>query len=156
MSKELRQMVSESLMRLKFMVGNQFMKPIRDIERESSELSPGYIHIMRWLLSHGNAPVSMTDLAAAACISKPNLTTMIDRLIADGFVERSADANDRRVVNVSLTEAGIKFLYDHKKRMGNFIEERLSLLSDDELKRLKKALDEIAEIIRIIAEKQRF
>jgi Transcriptional regulators len=154
MNKELIQMVSESAIRLKFLLGSQFMKPIREIERECSELSPGYIHIMRWMMSKGNAPVSMTDLAASACISKPNLTTMVDRLISDGLVERSADANDRRVVNVSLTEAGIQFLYQYKVRISEFIESRLSLLGDSELENLKKALDDIVVILKILAEKQ--
>lgn len=155
MNKELMHMVSDSLFRLKFLVGKQFMKPIREIERDKGELPPGYIHIMRWMLAKGNHPVSMTDLAGANCISKPNLTTMMDRLYADGLIERLADPNDRRIVNVHLTEGGIDFLNQHKIRMTNFLVERLSLLEDPELERLKKALDDLAEIITIMAEREK-
>lgn len=153
MNKELVQTVSESLIRLRFLVGHQFLKPIREIERERSELPPGFIHIMGWMKSKGE-PVSMTDLASRACVSKPNLTTMVDRLCEERMVERLADPNDRRVVNVALTQEGMDFLNRHKAEVSEFITNKLSLLDDSELERLKKSLDEFVDILNIMGEKQ--
>jgi DNA-binding MarR family transcriptional regulator len=96
MNEELLKTISESLIRLRFLVANQFVKPIKEIEREKSELSPGHMHIMGWIKSKGNLPVSMTDLAAKTCISKPNLSAMVDRLCTEGLVERLPGFNDRR------------------------------------------------------------
>lgn len=155
MTKEYINAVGESLIRLRFLVGRQFIKPIKELERDRSELSPGHIHLMRWMYSKGNVPVSMTDLAEAACISKPNLTTMVDRLSGDGLVKRLADPNDRRIVNVALTEDGVAFLHKHKAEVMEFIEKRLSLLKDDELIQLRKALDDIMDVVTIIGERQR-
>ncbi len=154
MNEELLKTISESLIRLRFLVGNQLIKPIREIERGKSELSPGYIHIIGFLKSRGNTPVSMTDLAAKMCISKPNLTAMMDRLCAEGFVERLADTNDRRIVNIALTKEGVKFLERHKAVMIEYIMSRLSLLESPELEKLKVALDDIADVIHVIGEKQ--
>ena len=155
MTKELVNAVGESLIRLRFLVGRQFVKPIKELERERSELSPGHIHLMRWMHSKGNVPISMTDLAAAACISKPNLTTMVDRLSSDGFVVRSADPNDRRIVNVALTEEGVAFLHRHKVEMMKFVEKKLSLLEDKELMILKESLDNIMDVVNIMEERQK-
>ncbi|HVI42146.1 MAG TPA: MarR family transcriptional regulator [Anaerovoracaceae bacterium] len=153
MNRELMQTVSESLIKLRFLVVTHFMKPMRERERERCEFPPGYMHVMGWLKSKG-APVSMTDLASASFVSKPNLTTMVDRLCADGLVERSADVNDRRIVNVALTQKGLDFLCRHKAETAAFVESRLSLLDDAALEKLKHAVDDIADILDAIGEKQ--
>ena len=153
MNKELMQAVSESLVRVRFQAVSHF-KPLRERERELCDFSPGHMHVLGWLKSKGG-PVSMTDLASASFISKPNLTTMVDRLCADGLVERSADVNDRRVVNVALTEKGRRFMVRKHEEMASFIESQLALLDDADLEKLKRALDDLAEVVRTMGEKQK-
>lgn len=153
MNEELMRTVSESLIRLRFLAV-KFIKPMREKERERCEFPPGFMHIMGWLGSRGK-PVSMTDLASAAFVSKPNLTTMMDRLCAEGLVERSADSCDRRVVNVALTQKGRELLHRHKAEVMVFVESRLALLDDSELQRLKHALDDLAFILHVVEEKQK-
>lgn len=152
MNEELVRAVSESLLRLRF-AAVKLMKPIREKERERCEFPPGHMHLMGWLRSK-DAPVSMTDLASASFISKPNLTAMVDRLHADGLVERSADESDRRVVNVALTQKGKDLLRKHKAEVTEFLVSRLALLDDTELERLKRALDDLEDILNKIGEKQ--
>lgn len=154
MNNELMQTLSEKLLLIGFLVKNHLLRPMREMERERNEFPQGYIHVLGWLKSKGG-PVSMSDLACASFISKPNLTTMVDRLCADGLVERSADPNDRRVVNVAITKDGMNFLIRHKEEVANFIEDRLSLLGDTDLERLKYALDELTDILQMLAEKQK-
>ena len=48
----------------------------------------------------------MSDLASLTQQSAGTLTGIVDRLIAAGLVERERDEEDRRVVWVTLTEAG--------------------------------------------------
>jgi DNA-binding MarR family transcriptional regulator len=79
---------------------------------------------------------------------------MVDRLCADGLVERSADPGDRRVVNVALTQEGMNFLIRHKEEVAKFIEGRLSLLDDTDLERLKSILDELTGILETLGNKQ--
>jgi DNA-binding MarR family transcriptional regulator len=153
MNEELLKTIGESLIRLRFLVGNQFIKPIKELEREKSELSPGHMHILGWIKSKGNLPVSMTDLAVKTCISKPNLSAMVDRLCAEGMVERLADFSDRRIVNVVLTTEGIEFLNRHKEVIMQFAIDRLAILDKSELEKLKAAIDDIADVIDVLGEK---
>ncbi len=155
MNKETMKTISESAVKLKFLLGKQFMRPIREIERKGTELPPGFIHIMRWLQSKGNNPVSMTDLANAACVSKPNLTTMVDRMCQEGLMERSADEHDRRIVNVAMTPHGIDFLKKHGDAVNALIEKRLALLEDPELDKLQNALYDLIDILKIMEEKEK-
>jgi DNA-binding MarR family transcriptional regulator len=50
--------------------------------------------------------VRLTDLHRRVLLSQPALSRMVDRLVARGLVERCEDAGDRRVVRLTLTEAG--------------------------------------------------
>jgi len=51
---------------------------------------------------------SMTqgEVSTKVLKSGSNMTTVIDNLERDGLVRRERDANDRRAINVHLTEAG--------------------------------------------------
>jgi len=153
MNKELVKTVSESLLKLRVLVVSQFLKPMREHGREKGQYPPGYMHVLSWMKSRGE-PVSMTELADALFISKPNLTTMMDRLCADGLVERSADVSDRRIVNVALTKKGEALLARHKQEVAEFIESRLSLLDDSDLEKLKRAMDDIADVLAALDQKQ--
>ena len=57
---------------------------------------------------HGSAPVS--SLAAQMKVSPPNVTGILDRLEHHGWVQRTSDPHDRRVVRVVLTDEGKTFL----------------------------------------------
>ncbi|MFC4059123.1 MarR family winged helix-turn-helix transcriptional regulator [Planomonospora corallina] len=48
----------------------------------------------------------MSDLAAATMVSSAALTNRIDRLVTKGLVTRAAAEDNRRLVLVTLTEAG--------------------------------------------------
>jgi DNA-binding MarR family transcriptional regulator len=51
-------------------------------------------------------PLTLTQLAERHCCGKSNVTQLIDRLEADGFVARTVDPSDRRNVRASLTPSG--------------------------------------------------
>ncbi len=48
----------------------------------------------------------MTDLADAVVQSKSGLTSLVDRMEADGLLERRPDPDDRRVTRIVLTPLG--------------------------------------------------
>ncbi|MGH2520865.1 MAG: MarR family winged helix-turn-helix transcriptional regulator [Anaerolineales bacterium] len=49
---------------------------------------------------------AQTDLGDKLCVQPATITKSLDRLEAAGFVQRRADADDRRVSRVYLTDAG--------------------------------------------------
>ncbi len=61
------------------------------------------------LLQIARAPhrrLRMSRLASQVLLSKSGVTRLIDRLVADGFVERCACSSDARGAEAGLTEAG--------------------------------------------------
>ena len=56
--------------------------------------------------------LGMTEIANRILFSKSGLTRVIDRMEAAGFVRRERPPEDRRVVKVLLTPAGLEALAD--------------------------------------------
>ena len=90
----------------------RLLKVTRSVEaelRERMRLGWGMtlprFDVMAALARSGDG-LKMTDLSGALRVSNGNVTGIVDRLVADGLVERRAVAGDRRAMRVSLTEAG--------------------------------------------------
>ena len=61
-------------------------------------------------LADGTAGV--TDLARAAEVDPGAMTRLLDKLEAKGLTSRVADRDDRRGINIDLTEAGVAIWQD--------------------------------------------
>jgi MarR family transcriptional regulator, transcriptional regulator for hemolysin len=74
-----------------------------------------------WVLAgisrHDDQGITQTDLARVLDLGKVALGGLIDRLEDRGFVERKADANDRRINRVMLTRKGNQVL-DRMAKIG--------------------------------------
>jgi DNA-binding MarR family transcriptional regulator len=64
-----------------------------------------------WALQRAPGKVlRMGELADAVTISRSGLTRLVDRIEAEGLLERRASASDRRAVEVAITPEGSKLL----------------------------------------------
>lgn len=84
---------------------------------------------------------SMGDLAAKALIEPTTLTKVVDRMISDGLVFRSPDAEDRRRVLVSVAPAG-RALFRRLSRITTSQEARIAEQLPNE------KLDELRSLLR--------
>jgi DNA-binding MarR family transcriptional regulator len=57
-------------------------------------------------LATAKEPMTLGELAAKLSCVKSNMTQMVDRLEADGLVQRVADPADRRLVRAEVTPKG--------------------------------------------------
>jgi DNA-binding MarR family transcriptional regulator len=51
-------------------------------------------------------PMTMNELSEWMNLATSTMTRIVDNLVRDGYIERTQDPQDRRVVRVSLTELG--------------------------------------------------
>lgn len=68
---------------------------------------------MEWrilMLLNDTSPSSVGDLARRSVTKMPTLTRMLIRMEEDGLVRRTALANDRRFVDVTMTPKAVKTL----------------------------------------------
>ncbi len=96
-----------------------------------------------YFLSRG--PQRMKEISDHLMRGMPSATSMIDRLVKKGYVERVPDPSDRRVVFCRITESGREAL-DRFSRMGAAPVEAVSeLLTDEELEKIAPALEIFAD-----------
>jgi DNA-binding MarR family transcriptional regulator len=94
-------------------------------------------HILRILEKRGPLPVSA--IGKQLFIAKQNMTTLIDRLMDDGLVERKNDATDRRIINILITKKGVGVLKECMLDLKKIVRENLSKLNDNDIKSLHSA-----------------
>jgi len=89
---------------------------------------------------------TMTELADKMEVSKQQMTPIVDKLVGAGFVQRSQDAADRRIVKLSVTQGGMEFLDNHLRQVGKSLEERMGFLSETEFAQLDQAVTTLTAI----------
>jgi len=141
--------VSESLSKRRLRLWIRLLLVTRLAERELSEFvrtehdtTLPRFDVMA-ALHRADGPLTMGELSRQLLVSNGNTTTVVTRLEADGFVERTSPANDRRVVRVSLTPAGRRHFTtlaaDHERR----VDELFSGADDDDLRQLDELLQRL-------------
>jgi len=103
---------------------------------------------------HEDRQYSMGELCKIANVKMPSMTDVVDRLVAEGFVERVRDTDDRRVVKVQLTAAGKKahdgILKTREQELFNIF----GCLDETERHHLVKALRTVSTTMKRVAEKK--
>lgn len=72
-------------------------------------LSAQQFNVLR-ILRGAKGRLSCTDIASRMISRDPDMTRLLDRIEAKGWIERSRDGEDRRVVLASITTAGLLLL----------------------------------------------
>ncbi len=57
-------------------------------------------------LARAGEPLPLGELAERLSCVRSNMTQLMDRLVADGLVQRTNDPNDRRIIRAELTPLG--------------------------------------------------
>jgi len=79
---------------------------------------------------------SVSDIATKLGVGAPAASGMIDRLEQAGYVERTRDCADRRIIRVELSPAGCELLVGVEESIRQTFRQVFSALSDEELTEL--------------------
>jgi DNA-binding MarR family transcriptional regulator len=87
-----------------------FIDVMKRMHRASARARVGELSNARYELLHtvfhqGAQP--MRVVAAALGVTARSVTDMADALVADGYLSRSPDPDDRRVIRLELTDSGL-------------------------------------------------
>jgi DNA-binding MarR family transcriptional regulator len=121
----------------------KLIKPFEQLAK--TNISPLLFYVMFALEEKGDLP--MTQLSNELRTSKQQMTPMVDKLIKSGYVERKHGEDDRRLVKISLSSAGRKFLDKQKVEIFEMLKNKIKVLSDDDLEVLHISFHQIRQII---------
>jgi MarR family transcriptional regulator, organic hydroperoxide resistance regulator len=92
--------------------------------------------------------VSQQELAERLYVTKGNISGLIDRLVASGFVERRAIAGDRRSHAIYLTAAGRRRAHEAIAMQREFVAQTFGQLSADQLVIFEELLILTRDLVR--------
>jgi DNA-binding MarR family transcriptional regulator len=122
-----------------------FHRTILRVENQGHNPMSSGFKVMGILMRHG--PLPMSKIGTWLGISKPNMTSIIDQLITECWVERKQDQKDRRVIEVGLTPQGKMYMEDRWKEARESARKKLSTLSEEERKTLYASLESVRVIL---------
>lgn len=114
---------------------DQLMKPL------------GITRAQWWVLAHlsRHDGMAQTQLASMLDVGKASLGSLLDRLEATGFIERRADATDRRMKRIFLSRSSMQLLEQLVEVERDFNEKILGHLSDKDRDELIRMLSSIKD-----------
>jgi MarR family transcriptional regulator, organic hydroperoxide resistance regulator len=105
-------------------------------------LSPTQYNALRILRGAGPEGLPCSEVGARMINRDPDITRLVDRLEKRGLVARSRSKMDRRVVQASITPAGLELLSGLDGPVSEFVRGLLGHLSPHRVQALIDLLDE--------------
>ena len=122
-----------------------------DILRDQ-EISRPHFQIMKNLRTGG--PCSMTELGKLLSVSKPNVTTLVDKLVELSIVQRKFDDNDRRITYIELTEQGRDYFEKLLETLKAALSKSMKKFSQDDLVLFKETMNNMQVLISRMIEEE--
>ena len=121
-------------------------KKLLKVDFESVEGSLSYLHflIIRMLARTGALPIS--EIGRRLMVPRPQMTHLIDQLIALDMAVRMPNTKDRRIINIELTGNGKATLRKCVELVRANIKSKLEHIDDVELSELSLLLTRLNEI----------
>jgi len=138
--------VAEDLFSTLPLIGRSIRKKLLKTALTSfkEDIAPPHFEIMKLLEEAGTLHVA--EIGERLQIARPQMTHLIDKLVDLDIVERQTGTEDRRIINIMLTNKGKTILKEHDSDIRNATRETLSCLKDEELQDLSASLRKLREI----------
>ena len=111
-------------------------------------ISNEQFNILRILRGAGESGLPTLEIANRMISRSPNITRLLDKLIAKKLVKRIRSRQDRRVVVISITSQGGDLLAS-LNRVVDEVFEKFPQLTKDEMQTLLELLDRIREHLAV-------
>ncbi len=98
-------------------------------------------NVLRILRGQGNTPANLTTLNERMVSKMSNTTRLVDKLLIKGFVDRSVCEENRRKIEITITEKGLKVLSDMDIVMQKTESDLVEELTEQDLQTLNSLLD---------------
>lgn len=123
---------------------NMIRSHIRATATNNFEITVEQFHILR----HVRRGVgSVSELATAKNISRPAVSQAVEVLVKKGLLTRVQSVQDRRYVDLALTEEGNNLLDTVFKETRGWMKEQMNPLSAEELEVINKAMEALKKML---------
>ncbi|NGY72373.1 MarR family transcriptional regulator [Bacillus megaterium] len=107
----------------------------------NSELSTNEFMVLRMLVDSGRQ--RSTDLSKYLQVSASHITAVTDLLLSKGYIARKRSENDRRIIDIELTEEGQGIFNAIQEKKRAYFLERFEHFTDKEIETVNKLFHKI-------------
>jgi len=143
-SKELREQAIDRFWETIPPLWSTIRQHIRAEATDQFDISVEQFHVLRYVRRGTNF---ISDLATAKNISRPAISQAVDVLVNKGMLTRTQSAEDRRFVELALTENGNNLLDTVFKETRAWMREMMSGLTDEELDTIAHAMMSLKKML---------
>ncbi|ALC81208.1 MULTISPECIES: MarR family winged helix-turn-helix transcriptional regulator [Bacillus] len=133
-----------------------WMKPLlidQEIDETLKKVTRSELIALIILKQRGEA--TMSQLASEMGLQKSTLTNIRQRLTKHGLIQHYRDANDQRIIRISLTEDGEEFADRVLETMSRVLQKIKDALTSDELEQLINLLLKVAKVVQTTEQEQK-
>ncbi len=123
-------------------ISRLFRMQMRQNDTSEGVMSQPGAHLVLSMLAVGDG-ITQLELVKATHLRPPTVSVILQKMEAEGLVERKSDEHDRRAVRVTLTEAGRELDRAHIETIRSLDAVALRNLSDSEIESLMVILPKI-------------
>ena len=116
------------------------------ITSEYSDITNNDMHVIE-AVGLGE-PKNMSAIAKLLSVTVGTLTIAMNSLVKKGYVNRERGKEDRRIVNISLSEKGERAYRHHEEFHRHMIDEILKDLTEEETEALVRSLSKLEQWFR--------
>jgi DNA-binding MarR family transcriptional regulator len=109
------------------------------------ELTNDQHYILRYIYRSGRCTSS--ELADAFEVNKSAITAIINRMVDRKLIKRTRDESDRRVVYLTLTDAGTKLFEKMEEKVLTLVESIITKFDEKEIQKFLQTYEKLAEIL---------
>lgn len=122
-------------------------KRIQKFDMMNADQSMPLSHVQVLAVLDEEGSMTVSEISRRFNIAKPNITPLVDRLAANGLVERQRSTLDRRVVNIVILDAGRERLRQTQESINRMIASWSDRVTPEEFQELSDALDSMIRIL---------
>lgn len=143
MSSNVMTEIVERYERATYMINRRLSSKVREVL--PSDITPEQLFILRYLKR--NSDVSSSELSDLLCVGKSTISSIINRMVNKGYVERIPSQEDRRVVYLSLTEEGERQHHSVEQDIYNIIQPYINKIGEKKAFEYIAVLEHITEVL---------
>lgn len=117
---------------------NEILKPF--------ELSPEQFNVLRILRGQKGKPVNMCEIQERMIAKTSNTTRLVDKLLLKGLVTREVCSENRRKMEILITEKGLGLLKELDSHVDKYDNKYMRNLTEKELEQLNLLLEKYRTI----------
>lgn len=116
-----------------------------EVNRALKELNvtePQY-NVMRILKQHKDRPLTVQEIQAQMVQKSSNVTRIIDKLIAKGYVTRQECMTNRRKMDINISQEGLNYLKVLDKKVKALHQPMIDRITDEDAQLIRQLISKL-------------